>query len=264
MRILIADDNIALQDVLAEVVSDAGHTVERASSADTALSSVDFFNPDVIILDIDMDGGRGLTLLDRMQNRVPVVDTPVIVIRSWNRQIPQDNYVIRGHINKPFTKSDILDSIDGILIEEASGEEAAKAADESEDRTDRPPKVTLADKGIVFGKSYLLFQSIPDKVYDLVSQFDDEGYDVLVVTTRKRKTIIERFKNNDIEALTMTIKFLGGHLNIYGLGTMIDNVTEFIGRSERPVVAFDDLNRIIDRNGINSVLTAMHQLVTDK
>jgi hypothetical protein len=39
-------------------------------------------------------------------------------------------------------------------------------------------------------------------------------------------------------------------------------VDEFIVNSNKPVIAFDDLNKIIDRNGMNSVLTAIHQLVT--
>ncbi|MDR1405106.1 MAG: response regulator [Candidatus Methanoplasma sp.] len=264
MRILIVDDNAALRDILAEVVSDAGHTAEKSPSVDAAQSCIGSFDPDVILLDIDMDGGRGLVLLDMMQKNTSAADIPVILIRSWNRQIPQDNSMIRGYIDKPFTGSDVLDSINGIQDRTPGEKETAKTADEPEESENNAPNVTLADGGIVFGRSYILFQSISDRIYNLIRRFGDEGYNVLVVTAKKKKTIIERFRNNDVRALTMRIKPLSGYLDVYGLGTMIDTVTEFVKSCERPVVAFDDLNKIISRNGMNSVLTSLHQLVTEE
>ena len=263
MRILIADDNVALQEVLAEVVSDAGHTVEVTSSTDGALSSIGSFHPDAILLDIDMQKGRGITLLDEMQNSTPPIAVPVIIIRSWNRQIPQDSSLVRGHIDKPFTSQEVLEGIERTQAADASAGDPAAAAKPAA-AGPKTSKTTLAEKGVSFGRSYVLFQNTPDAVHDLISMFDREGYDVLIVTAKKKKTIIERFRNNRIRTLTMKIKLLGGRFNIYGLGTMMDEVDEFITESARPVVAFDDLNIMIDRNGMNSVLTAIHQSVTKK
>jgi len=262
MRILIADDNIALQEVLTEVVSGAGHTAEAVSSADAALSSIGSFRPDLIFLDIDMPDGEGFALLDKMRNHAPPINTPVTVIRSWNRQIPQDISAVKHHMEKPFSTADVLECIklmEGLETNEETDVPAAHA--EARQKT---PRGTLTEKGVSFGRSYVMFQRGPDAVHDLVSLFDKEGHDVLIITTRKKKTIIERFRSKNVKSLTMTIRLFGGHFNMYGLGTMIDNVEEFIGNSGRPVVAFDDLNKIIDRNGMNSALAAVHQLVTKK
>ena len=265
MRILIVDDNIALQDILTEIVSDAGHASKTAPSAEGALSYVDSFRPDVILLDTDMHDGEGFTFLDRMQNSTPPIDIPVVVIRSWNRPIPQDVYVIKGHIEKPFTAQDVTESIDRTQIKEEEGEgHAEDAAVQPAETREEAPRETLTDRGISFGESYVMFRSGHEAVHDLISLFGSEGYDVLVVTTGKRKKIKERFRSRNIKAMALSIKLFSGHFDIYGLGTMIDNVDEFIARSGRPVVAFEDMNKMIDRNGMNSVLTAVHELITKK
>lgn len=262
MRILIADDNAALQGILREVISDAGHTVETASSVEGALASIGSFRPDAIFLDADMVRGKGMGLLDEMQNSTPPIDIPVMIIRSWNRQIPQDSAVVRGHIDKPFTSLQILESI-GLL----QAGEAAVTTNQNGKQTDPGQKTlrsALADKKVMFGRSYVIFRSDPDAVHELLRSFEKDVCDVLIVTTGKSKTMLERFGKNNIKTLPMKIKLFGGHFNIYGLGTMIDNIDEFIRENRRPVVAFDDLNKIIERNGINSVLTAIHQIVTKK
>ncbi|MCL2032808.1 MAG: response regulator [Methanomassiliicoccaceae archaeon] len=265
MRVLIVDDNAALQEILTEVVTDAGHSAEVASTIDRALSLIASFRPDVILLDTDMHEGRGLILLDRMQDNSPSVGTPVIIIRSWNRQIPRDSPVATGRIEKPFTAQDVLESIEKVRAEGTDTGEAPVVPAAKQSETDQePPGETLAQKGVSYGSSYVMFRSSSNEIHDLISAFGSEGCDVLVVTTRKKKTVMKRFRNSNINVLTMTIRLLGGHFDIYGLGTMIDNVEEFIRGAGRPVVAFDDLNKIMDRNGVNSTLTAIHQLVTKK
>lgn len=264
MRILVADDNIALREILTEVVSDAGHTAEAVPSADAALSSIGTFHPDIIILDIDMPNGQGLAFLDKMQNSEPPINIPVVVIRSWGRQVPQDISMVRCRIEKPFTSQDILESINTAKVKETETEEQASIAAKPVETGQTPPSKTLAEKGVSFGSSYVLFQRSSNAVHGLISMFDNEGYNVLIITTKKKKTIIERFRSKNIESLSMSIKLLGGHFNIYGLGTMIDRIDEFIMKNGKPVIAFDDLNNIIDRNGMSSALTAVHQLVTKK
>jgi len=264
MRILIADDNIALQEILTEIAQGAGHTTEAVSSADEALSSIDSFQPDVVLLDFDMPDGQGLAFLGKMKNSAPPIDIPVVIIRSWGRQIPQDLSMVKCHIEKPFTTADILESISVAEAGETESDESVQVDAKQAEIHQKMPAETLEDIGVSFGRSYILFQQGSNAVNSLISAFGHEGCDILVITTKKKKAILERFGSDNVRPLTMTIKLFGGHFNIYGLGTMIDNVDEFVRSSGRPVVAFDELKKIIDRNGMNSVLTAVHQLVTKK
>jgi len=265
MRVLIADDNIALQEILTEIVHDAGHTAETVSTVDTALSAIGSFHPEVILLDIDMPDGDGLAILDRMQNSTPAVDIPVVIIRSWGRQIPQDISMVKCHIEKPFTTMDVLESISAAQAKEAeAGVQPAAAAAKHTETHQNAPQASLSKTGVQYGTSYVSFRRNPNAISNLITAFAKDGFDVLVISTKKNKTIIEKFGSSNIKSLTMTIKLLGGHFNIYGLGTMIDNADEFIRSSSKPVVAFDDLNKLIDRNGMNSALSAVHQLIGKK
>lgn len=263
MRILIVDDNVALQEVLTEIIANADHTVEIAASVDDAISLIGASLPDIVLLDADTDNGNGLTLIDMIQENHPNIGSRILILRSWNQQIPQDNSLVRGVVEKPFTTSDILNGILSASLDDDTVEEARIQTD-AEEETESQPKRTLSSKNIHFGESYVMFRGNNKEIFDLVSQFDIEGYDVLLVTATKKKTISERFKSNKIEMMPMTVKLMGGHLNIYRLGTMIDEVTKFIERKERPVVAFEDLNPLIERNGMNSVLTSVHQIVNRK
>ncbi|MDR0309614.1 MAG: response regulator [Candidatus Methanoplasma sp.] len=264
MRILIVDDNIALQEVLTEVISDAGHSVRNAMSTDGALSIIESFRPDTIVLDADMQDGRGLMLLDRMQSNEPPIETPVVVIRSWNRQIPQDSPVVRACIKKPFTVQDVLESIENAHAAEPGPRETpAAAAVERAEADQDMPRDALAQKKVLYGKSYIMFRSGPEEIYEMISMFSDEGCDVLLVTARKKKAAAKRFGNN-VTVMSMMVRTFGGIFNIYGLGTMIDEIENFIEDNDKPVVAFDDLGQIINRNGMNSTLTAIHHLVTKK
>lgn len=258
MRILIVDDNVALQEVMAEVIADAGHETEVAASVREAYSLMNPFNPDVILLDADTENGSGLMLVDIMQDSETSADRKIVVLRSWNRQIPRDNSLIAGLIQKPFTTEDLLNGIDAALSDEERNDRPNKKPAEANAQT----KITPADRGLIFGESYSMFQTNPSKLYEAVYAFDKDGCDVLLVTPNKSKTVRERFKNNKIESYHMTLRLIGGHLNIYKAGTMIDDVFEFIKNKERPVVAFDNVNKLIERNGMNSILTAIHLIIS--
>jgi len=254
------DDNAALREVLTEVVSGAGHSAVAASTVDGALSLVASFRPDLILLDTDANDGRGSELLDRMQGGSPQISTPVVTISGRNRQAPRDSPAVVGSIGKPFASQEVIDAIEGAAGGEDAPEEPPAAEADRHEAGPVAPRETLAQKGVSFGSSYVMFRSSPNEIHDLISAFGSEGYDLLVVTTRRKKTVRKRFRNRDMSVLTVSAG--RGSAGIYGLGGMIDGVGEFVRGAARPVVAFDDMDKVMDRNGMNSTLTAIHQVVT--
>ena len=143
MRILIADDNVALQEVLTEIITNADHTVEVAASIEDAVTAMDSFLPELIILDADTENGNGLTLVDRIQEEHPQTTTGILVLRSWGQQIPQDSSLIRGVVQKPFSTSDILEGIaTSFGIEYVPDESKRVFKDEADD--EEGPKMTVS------------------------------------------------------------------------------------------------------------------------
>lgn len=75
IKILIADDETELCDLLAEEVEDSGYTVLRAHSGKEAIAILQKESVDLIISDMNMPDGTGVDLLDHVQetssHRIP-------------------------------------------------------------------------------------------------------------------------------------------------------------------------------------------------
>jgi two-component system nitrogen regulation response regulator NtrX len=76
--ILIVDDEQAVRASLAGILEDEGYAIRQAESGQQALDAVTEAVPDVVLLDIWMEGMDGLETLSRLRRRVP--DLPVIMI----------------------------------------------------------------------------------------------------------------------------------------------------------------------------------------
>ena len=79
-KILVADDNTGLRDVLVETLASLGHSVQGAAdgtSAKTALLGEEW---DLLLTDLRMPGVDGLSLCKEIQNRWE--ELPVVVITA--------------------------------------------------------------------------------------------------------------------------------------------------------------------------------------
>ena len=75
-KILVVDDEVRIRDFLRVALTRSGYQVTTVPSASQALSEVASQIFDLILLDIQMPGESGVSLLEKVrksQNRVPVV-----------------------------------------------------------------------------------------------------------------------------------------------------------------------------------------------
>jgi DNA-binding response OmpR family regulator len=90
-HILIADDDEDLADAIARRCERLKLEVERAYDAVTALEKIDQLEPDLVILDVNMPGGNGLSLCQMMARDDCLRDIPVIIMTGR-----QDEATIRS------------------------------------------------------------------------------------------------------------------------------------------------------------------------
>ncbi len=108
--ILVVDDEQDIRDLVAGILEDEGHETRTASDADTALAAIRSRRPNLVFLDIWLQGSRldGLELLAEIKAEHP--DVPVVMI-SGHGNIETAVSAIRtgayDYIEKPF-KSDRL------------------------------------------------------------------------------------------------------------------------------------------------------------
>ena len=80
-RILIVDDNEVILGVLTDFLGE-GYVIDPASDAATALQRVKGNRPDLIVLDVNMPGMDGLTLLEAMRKMGLTI--PVFVVTGYD------------------------------------------------------------------------------------------------------------------------------------------------------------------------------------
>jgi two-component system nitrogen regulation response regulator NtrX len=116
--ILIVDDEAAIRETVADILEDEGFRATRAADADEALAAVAAGPPDLVLLDIWLEGSRldGIAVLDEMKSREP--ELPVLVI-SGHGTIETAVAAIRkgayDFLEKPFKADRLLLAIERAL-----------------------------------------------------------------------------------------------------------------------------------------------------
>jgi len=82
MKVLIADDDKDLCQLLSAVLRSQGHEVVFAFDAAQALTVARTNTPDVIVLDINMPGGTGVGALEKLKINMKTSMIPVLVITA--------------------------------------------------------------------------------------------------------------------------------------------------------------------------------------
>jgi DNA-binding NtrC family response regulator len=93
-RILCVDDDLTWRMLIEEGLQGAGYAVEMAENATEAMGQADGLRPDLVILDLDLDGENGLLLMQFIQENYP--ETKVILYTG----LDQDAEAVTSAIKK--------------------------------------------------------------------------------------------------------------------------------------------------------------------
>lgn len=115
MKILIVEDNIALNNSLKEILQLHGHIVDGAFDADEALNFVENSSYDIIVMDVMLPDIDGFTLTKMLREKG--IKTPIIMLTAKDQlrdkvkglEIGADDY-----ITKPFEVEELLARIKAI------------------------------------------------------------------------------------------------------------------------------------------------------
>lgn len=105
-RILIADDEIAMRDMLSLACRLDGHQVQQAVDTASTISAYAAFRPDLLLLDLSMPGGGGVEVLHQLRVAYGAQVCPVIVITGYLDSLPEHMRAglgAKAFIEKPFT-----------------------------------------------------------------------------------------------------------------------------------------------------------------
>jgi DNA-binding NtrC family response regulator len=99
-HILLVDDQPYIGEFLSEELADGGHQIACVRQADRVMSALEESHPDMVLLDLYLDGFEGWDLLDKIKNHDPSL--PVLIVSAYDsfRNDPRlsraDGYVIKS------------------------------------------------------------------------------------------------------------------------------------------------------------------------
>ena len=116
-RILIADDELAMREVLALACRLDGHEVLQAYDTGSAISTYVSGKPDLMILDLSMPGGGGTEVLNALRSTGTRL-CPIVIVTGYLGSVPElmrEGLGAFALIEKPFAMDTLREAVRGAL-----------------------------------------------------------------------------------------------------------------------------------------------------
>src|SRR4028118_39382 len=114
-KILVVDDDPAIRNLIHRFLSQKNYEIESAGDGKTALTAFEQFNPDLVILDVNLPDALGYNLCQEMQSRTGVF---VLLLTSRGDAADKDKGFKQGgddYLTKPFDLQDLENRVAAIL-----------------------------------------------------------------------------------------------------------------------------------------------------
>lgn len=110
-RILVVDDDPAMCELLARLLSDSGYEVRSAASGDRAIGLARQHPPDLLLLDVAMPGRDGFDVLDALKRDRRTRSIPVVFLSARRGTVERVRGLRSGavdYIVKPFDRAEVV------------------------------------------------------------------------------------------------------------------------------------------------------------
>ena len=114
-KILVVDDETAIRNLIHRFLSKQDYQVESAEDGKSALATFESFNPDLVILDVNLPDANGYTLCQEMQSRTGVF---ILMLTSRTDESDKVRAFTQGaddYITKPFSLVELGARIGAVL-----------------------------------------------------------------------------------------------------------------------------------------------------
>jgi DNA-binding response OmpR family regulator len=117
-KVLIADDEENIVTALEFLLQRRGYETRVAKNGDEALSEIERFAPDLVLLDVMMPRRSGYEVCQRVRGRPEWRHIKIIMLSAKGREVEVSKGVSLGadlYITKPFSNTELVAKIDGLL-----------------------------------------------------------------------------------------------------------------------------------------------------
>lgn len=117
-RVLIADDDSDIRDLVAFKLTQAGYDVAPVEDGVRAWDDIMATPPDIAVLDVMMPGLSGLDVLRKIREDERTKNVPVILLTARSRESDVDNGFATGandYVIKPFSPRELVHRVGTVL-----------------------------------------------------------------------------------------------------------------------------------------------------
>jgi two-component system, cell cycle response regulator DivK len=103
-RVLIVDDNRASRDLIRAILKPVRCEIVEASHGQQALDLIQQERPDLVLLDIDMPGMDGITVVKRIRENQSLAGLPVVAVTAFAMEGDREKGMAAGftaYLTKP-------------------------------------------------------------------------------------------------------------------------------------------------------------------
>jgi len=113
-RILVLDDDLAILEVLGDVLEYSGYKVNKLSRGDKVFEKINEYHPDLILLDVMLAEMDGREICRKIKQDDRSADIPVILISATHdlSKCLHQKGAPNDFVAKPFDIDNLLDKIE--------------------------------------------------------------------------------------------------------------------------------------------------------
>ena len=168
MRVLVVDDDMPVRRACAEIAAGMGFSTQAVESMAAARAAMTVGGVDVVLLDLKLPGGGGLTLLEEIRARYP--ETIVVVMTAFatvSSAVEAMRIGASDYLTKPFTLEEL-----SLTLERA----AQRRTFDAESRSLRERLYTAKGMGNLIGHSQAM-----EKLYRILAKVAQSRHPVLIL-----------------------------------------------------------------------------------
>ena len=131
-KLLIVDDSPALLQALKYILEGNDYIVKTLNNVDDIYNEIHDFQPDLLMLDIFLDGEDKREICKELRAAVENKDLRIIVLSSFPKQIEDyKNYCIDDFLEKPFELKSLMEKIKSLLCLQAASYNSSDAEEKN-------------------------------------------------------------------------------------------------------------------------------------
>lgn len=145
--VLIVDDDAYMRRVVRQNLLSGGYRVEEANSGERAVELIRLLRPDLVLLDIVMEGMNGLEVCARLKSDPELADTPVLFLSAAgdvSTKVAGFEIGARDYIVKPVDSRELISRVRAAIaakIQQDALKESARLLEEERRRLEQEAMV---------------------------------------------------------------------------------------------------------------------------